>query len=213
MDIKARWVFALGFLVACQPDTGGEATTISTEETGTTCDQLGTESCPCLDGACLSGLICLSDTCVTPPGVTAGDDESTGSTSGDGDAESDTTETSSDTGTDSSTSSSSGDGDGDGDTGPDEPNLWDACTLESHCHPSLFCLIPVGVTQGYCTKGCVNHSECAPAPDSGSADAICDAWTDVNQQVYYACTMDCSMGTCPVGKTCWDFGGGFFRCS
>ena len=69
----APLTLALTFLAACGDDTGSgdDPATTSTSTTGseTTADTCkpGLEGCPCRDGLCAVGLLCLSDLCVEPP--------------------------------------------------------------------------------------------------------------------------------------------------
>jgi hypothetical protein len=52
--------------IACTSSDGGGG-----DDDSTKCER-GTESCDCLDGACLAGLTCLSETCVREMGGTGG---------------------------------------------------------------------------------------------------------------------------------------------
>lgn len=75
-----RWTRALGPLLtlvvgACFEDAAPIDDTTAMQSSGSECTP-GTESCPCIDGACVADLMCLSNTCVSAP--SGSDDTSTG---------------------------------------------------------------------------------------------------------------------------------------
>lgn len=172
---------ALALLSAC--GGGGEATpdTDAPVETSAMPDDecvLGHERCGCMAGACLDGLVCLSDLCVTPAmaettaaaestGVDTLDDESTSDTPDDTSTTDDPTSAES-TGDDASESSTD-DGANESSTGTPEPvclqgdnycddNMFQTCTDDGQWEVST-CQERCALV-GYDSPGCASHDAC-----------------------------------------------------
>jgi hypothetical protein len=172
-------------LAACG---GGEATatgdTSSSDGTGPSACTPGYEACACMAGACLDGLVCLSDLCVAPVDVDTGPGESSGpgttdtpttATSDDGSSSTDapsSTESSSTTAPSGDDESSSG--------GSSETTMAPPECLEG----DNYCLDAELQT---CVGGVWQQSSCADAcaltgylsPGCASADAcLCEGYAD-----------------------------------
>ncbi|MCA9705835.1 MAG: hypothetical protein KDK70_08310 [Myxococcales bacterium] len=55
-------------------------------------------------------------------------------------------------------------------------------------------------TVAVCSEACVNAASCPPSP-GGSAPVVCQ---DVTGDGANECTLDCSLGSCPAGMTCFN---------
>jgi hypothetical protein len=176
-------ILAIALLTAC--GGGSEATpdTDAATETSSPVDDeciLGHERCGCMAGACLEGLVCLSDLCVAPAEAeTSTSDASTGidtvsdeSTSDPIDPTTDpgtTTDATEDTSTDDGAETSTDDGATESSTGDPEPaclhgdnycddGTFQTCTDDGQWEVSS-CVEHCALL-GYDSPGCASHDAC-----------------------------------------------------